>query len=518
MIKIIKKSILAFILLVVFTVSANSAVAAGESRAAATSSASSSSSPSAGSSRSSSSGSSSSFSPISASAISAPTLQMAVNQNNQNNNAAQVNSLPVIASAISANVTSTSATVSGKVNPGGLNTIVWFETPTGGPYQVQNLGNGNATVILTSYNFTGLTPATTYTFRVVASNSLGNTFGNWISFTTLTTNGGGNGNGNGQIPYTAAPVIVSSAYSAVGTTSVTLSGSVNPRHLTTDAWFEIQGGSSSLAHQVVGTGNVATPVNSYNLTGLTPHTTYSFRLNAQNSLGITYGTWTSFTTNSSGGGGGGGGGYIYATVATQNANNISINTATLNGIVYHGNSYTTTWFQYGTSSNLASFSETSHTSTGSVSSLQLAKSIAGLSANTTYYFRIVANSNNNTQTGNIFSFKTDPIVIINNNQNNNNDIIIDNGNTVKETTTTDSTPKVVEQNNVTTSMPQNTNDLSANVLFGYGSFLPSSLFQWVLFLILLLAIMIIGRRIYLNIQKEKDLEVNADHIENLPTE
>ena len=97
------------------------------------------------------------------------------------------NQKPIIVSANASQVTSTSAVLNGSVNPIGLNTDAWFQmgTPINPPLGFQNIGSGNSSASLAQYNLTGLTPGTTYNFRVEASNQNGTSYGNWISFTTI---------------------------------------------------------------------------------------------------------------------------------------------------------------------------------------------------------------------------------------------------------------------------------------------------------------------------------------------
>ena len=86
-------------------------------------------------------------------------------------------------------VTQTSAVLRGKVNPGGLSTQVDFACcdPSGptyfSPTPLLNIGSGSSDVTV-SQLLTGLTPGTTYTYTVRASNSAGWQNGSCVSFTT----------------------------------------------------------------------------------------------------------------------------------------------------------------------------------------------------------------------------------------------------------------------------------------------------------------------------------------------
>jgi len=91
---------------------------------------------------------------------------------------------PVIVSAYASNITQSSASLNGVVNPNGSSSFAWYETPNGGPFGVVNIGSGTNNVNVLPYTLSGLSPNTTYQFRVVSSNVIGITNGNWVSFTT----------------------------------------------------------------------------------------------------------------------------------------------------------------------------------------------------------------------------------------------------------------------------------------------------------------------------------------------
>jgi len=101
---------------------------------------------------------------------------------------------PTIVSATASNITQTSAVFDGVVNPNGANTNAWFEfqVANSGQLSYQNIGSGTSNVDLPqSYTATGLTPGTTYKFRIVAQNTHNGssyTFHSWVSFTTEANN------------------------------------------------------------------------------------------------------------------------------------------------------------------------------------------------------------------------------------------------------------------------------------------------------------------------------------------
>lgn len=88
------------------------------------------------------------------------------------------------------NITQTSAILRGRVNPNGVATQVDFACcdPSGSPTYfsptpIQNIGNGVAPVLVT-FTLMGLTPGTTYSYAIRASNADGWQNGACVSFTT----------------------------------------------------------------------------------------------------------------------------------------------------------------------------------------------------------------------------------------------------------------------------------------------------------------------------------------------
>ncbi len=193
---------------------------------------------------------------------------------------------PTIASS-DVTPSTTSAMLSGSVNPNGSSTNAWYEFANNGSLQLQNIGSGTSDFDLLPYNLTGLTPNTTYKFRIVASNINGIVNGGWITFTTDVD------------PQGNLPDIISEDVTP-STTSAMLSGSVNPNGSSTNAWYETPN-SGSLQLQNIGSGTSDFDLLPYNLTGLTPNTTYKFRIVASNINGIVNGGWMTYTTDATGG-------------------------------------------------------------------------------------------------------------------------------------------------------------------------------------------------------------------------
>lgn len=92
--------------------------------------------------------------------------------------------VPSVSGAAAANLTPTSATLSGAVNPSGAATSAWFEYGTTTAYGSSTVPVSLSAATTLSSNLTGLTPGITYHFRIVARNAGGTTFGTDTLFNT----------------------------------------------------------------------------------------------------------------------------------------------------------------------------------------------------------------------------------------------------------------------------------------------------------------------------------------------
>ena len=304
----------------------------------------------------------------------------------------QQGSAPTAVTNSATNITQTSATLNGTVNPNGSNTTAWFEYGT-----TQSLGTVTGSQSLVGSNsldinstLSNLQSNTTYYFRVVAQNSYGTSQGSILSFTT------GQGGQQGS-----APTVTTNSATNITQNSATLNGTVNPNNSNTNVWFEYgttQSLGSTIGNQSIGSGNSQININTF-LSGLQNNTTYYFRAVAQNSYGTTQGSILSFTTSQGGQQG------SAPTVTTNSATNIGQNYATLNGQVNPNGSNTNTWFEYGTTQSLGYTIGNQSVGSGN-STTNITSYLSSLSYNTTYYFRAVAQNNYGTVYGSILTFST----------------------------------------------------------------------------------------------------------------
>src|SRR6476646_3332729 len=136
----------------------------------------------------------------------------------------------------------------------------------------------------------------------------------------------------------AAPTAVTGPVSAVGATTATVTGTVDPGGVAT-TWYVEYGTStaygSKTASKSAGSGSAAAAV-SASLSGLTQGTTYHYRVVATSTAGTSHGGDGLFTTLAAPG------------VVTGAASSVGVSSATLHGTVDPNGQATTLWFEYGT--------------------------------------------------------------------------------------------------------------------------------------------------------------------------
>ncbi|MCL4405309.1 MAG: fibronectin type III domain-containing protein [Patescibacteria group bacterium] len=243
------------------------------------------------------------------------------------------------------NVTDVSATLSGTVYPNGFDTVAWFQygesSILGHSTPAQDVGSVYSMPGFTAV-VSNLYPTTTYYYRLVAENAFGTSYGTIQTFNTLNyyssysaPNGTANPGAVTGLDAPATPSIPSNVNSTLNsvlgsmnkillsmktmyndsqtaqgseapsvavavtkTSSFTLKSTVSPNGSNTIAWFEY-GSSTSLGYktnaQNVGSGTAVVPV-SATLTGLTPNTTYYYRVVGSNAYGSNNGPVLTFVT------------------------------------------------------------------------------------------------------------------------------------------------------------------------------------------------------------------------------
>jgi len=291
---------------------------------------------------------------------------------------------PVVTTRTATDLTSSTATLNGSVNPNGATTTVHFEyglTTSYGSSTATHSYSGHTTQNVGA-NINGLSPNSTYHFRLVGTNSGGTRYGVDRTFTTFSPRG--------------TPVVNTNPATSVVSFSATLHGSVYPHQWITTVYFQY-GTTNSYGQTTpveIRTGNTYQNVIA-NISGLSASTTYHFRIVATNTAGTRYGSDKTFTTLGATG---------FPLVTTRPAYNVIYHSATLNGWLDPHGLTTTVYFQYGTTLSYG-LTTAPHSQTGNTFR-HIGANISGLSAGTTYHFRIVATNSAGTRYGSDKTFTT----------------------------------------------------------------------------------------------------------------
>jgi hypothetical protein len=197
--------------------------------------------------------------------------------------------LPTLTTVAITNITSVSATGGGMITSDGGASVtargICWSTATAPTITGTHTTDGSGTGSFAS-SMTGLTPNTIYYARTYATNSVGTSYGNEITFTTLPA--------SPLIPTLATlsiTAITSSSASSGGAITADGGASVTSRGV---CWNTSTGPTIANSHTTDGTGIGAF---SSALSGLTANTTYFVRSYATNSAGTAYGNELSFTTS-----------------------------------------------------------------------------------------------------------------------------------------------------------------------------------------------------------------------------
>src|SRR3989344_172666 len=304
---------------------------------------------------------------------------------------------PVVVTATNTGVSATTAILTGSVIPNGAFTNYWYEYGTsnslGSKSSSQMLGSGYSAIQAPAY-ITGLAKDPLYYYRLVAENQYGRVAGATYSVTTAHDT---------PPPVGGIPSAQTSAASSIGRTSATINGQVLPNKAATTYWFEYGitpnlGAVTAFKSAGSGNGNIAA---FETLTGLSPSTTYYFRLDAQNQFGTKNGTILNFKTS-------GPALSSAPVVTTQIPDSIATTSVILRGTANPNDAQTTYWFEYGTNAGFGSGTKTTPQKTLAAAALTLSVevSVSGLNSSTTYYYRMVAENAGGTSRGDTQSFKT----------------------------------------------------------------------------------------------------------------
>ncbi|HWX96169.1 MAG TPA: alkaline phosphatase family protein [Solirubrobacteraceae bacterium] len=284
-----------------------------------------------------------------------------------------LSSAPVVQTGSASALKQTAATLNATVNPnGGSVSDCHFDYGTSEAYgssvPCSSLPGGGTSPVAVSASVTGLSPNTTYHFRIVATNPGGTSMDGDRTFKTLTNQ----------------PAVTTKPASSLTQTSATLNATVNPNGgEVSDCHFEYGAGesygSSAPCSALPGSTNAEVAVSAV-VTGLTPVTGYHFRIVATNPGGTSTDGSLAFTTLPNA-----------PAVETAAASTVKQTTATLNATVNaNGGEVSDCHFDYGTTESYGSSVPCSSMPGAGTTPVAVSATPASLTPNTTYHFRLVA--------------------------------------------------------------------------------------------------------------------------------
>lgn len=298
---------------------------------------------------------------------------------------------PIISSTTApSSITQTSAYSGGTItSDGGFSIIakgVCWSTTTSPTVANNKTSNGSGANSYSS-SISGLSHGTTYYVRAYATNSIGTSYGNQVSFATNPA----------TIPVISSTTIASSITQTTAISGGSISSDGGASVTIRGVCWSSATSTPTIADSKTSDGNGIGTFSS-NLTGLQASTTYYYRAYATNSAGTSYGTTRSFLTNS----------ITTATISsTTSATSITQTTAVSGGTIsIDGGSVVTS---RGICWSSSTTSPTTSLSTKTVDGSGIGtftSTLSGLTASTTYYVRAYATNSIGTVYGSYKSFTT----------------------------------------------------------------------------------------------------------------
>ena len=288
---------------------------------------------------------------------------------------------PVLTTLAATAVDTGSVVLHGSANADDENLTVFFDYGTSLSYGSQIAAqptsvSGKVTTDVQT-TLSGLSPNTTYHYRVRA------------------TYGGNTKQGSDQTFHTTGdiPTVYTMDALDISSSSANLNGQLNSNGLSTHAYFEI-GKTTAYGQTVSGTPvwflvDQLTDLSAY-ADKLDPNAEYHFRFVGVNHAGRSNGLDKTFTTKPQ---------KSAPTVTTQNAIEIDTTFATLAANVNPNSLSTTIWFEYGRSLTYGSTVTAQQSPVTGTSTVSASAQITGLSPNTIYHFRVVAENDSGRSEG-----------------------------------------------------------------------------------------------------------------------
>lgn len=291
--------------------------------------------------------------------------------------AGSVSGISPVAAMVSGSVDPRGTTVSDCHFDFGLTSAYGTSVPCAGV-----IGTSGPTTV--SAQLTGLTPGTTYHYRVVATNQYGTAGSADATFTT-----------------TPPPAVTSASITHLSRTGALLAGTVNPEGIAlTDCHFDY--GPTAVYGKVLPCPELPGATSSAvmetaRVTGLTPGRTYHYRLVATSAAGTGYAPDGSFTT------------LLGAVVETGGARRLSSSGATLSGTVNpEGQTTSACYFDYGPTKHYGSRASCRKRAVSGHSPVSVSAAVTGLAPATRYHYRLVATTGAGTSDGSDRTLKTGP--------------------------------------------------------------------------------------------------------------
>ncbi|HYF48276.1 MAG TPA: fibronectin type III domain-containing protein [Planctomycetota bacterium] len=280
---------------------------------------------------------------------------------------------PTISSVAASSITSSGATITWTTNEASTTQVEYGTTTAYGSSTTL------VTTLVTSHSqgLSGLSPSTTYNYRVKSRDAAGNTAtSSNFTFTTAAA------------PDTTPPTISAVAASSITTSSATITWTTNEASTT-----QVEYGTTTAYGSSTTLVTTLVTSHSQGLSGLSPSTTYNYRVKSRDAAGntATSGNFT-FTTAAAPD-------TTPPTISSVAASSITSSGAT---ITWTTNEASTTQVEYGTATAYGS-------STTLVTTLVTSHSqgLSGLSAGTTYNYRVKSrDAAGNTATSGNFTFTT----------------------------------------------------------------------------------------------------------------
>jgi len=297
--------------------------------------------------------------------------------------------IPTLTTTSASSITTTTTSGGGNVTSDGGATItvrgVCWSTSSSPTTANNKTSNGTGTGAFSS-SLTGLNPSTTYYIRAYATNSVGTSYGNEVSFTTAA-------------PATL-PVLTTTSASTITSTTASSGGNVSSDGGATITARGVCWSTNASANPTISdnktTDGTGTGIFTSSLTGLNPSTTYYVRAYATNSVGTSYGNEISFTTTSPA---------TVPVLTTTSVASITSTTAGSGGNITSdgGATVTVRGVCWSTTANPTTANNTTSDGSGTGT---FTSSITGLAEGTTYYVRAYATNSAGTGYGTEVSFKT----------------------------------------------------------------------------------------------------------------